>query len=138
MSESSLTIVAAGAALFMVILVRAGLNREMRAAVRTTLVLVLAWAFAYSAGNRASISAVSWTVKAMLALSIVDLAVIWIIALRSKCIPNEQRRNLIDRINIGFAVAFGSLLIARGPFRDAVINAVVIIAAAIVLALNRK
>lgn len=138
MSESDITIIAAGVALFMVAFVKARVNAEMRAAVRTTLVLALAWWIAFSSRKPISVSAAPWTVVAMFVLSIVNLIVIWPVAFRAQVDVKGQPDGLIDRINVGFAVAFGILLIARGPFREAAINALMILAATVVLASKRN
>lgn len=137
MNETSLTILAAGAAFLMLILIKAGLNAEKRAAVRTTVVLVLAWAIAAESGTSVSMIA-SWTVGTMFVLSIVNLTVVWAVALRAQPVLNERPNSLIDQINVGFAAVFGLLLVARGPFREAAINAVMIFAAALVLAVKRN
>jgi uncharacterized membrane protein len=138
MNESDITIIAAGVALLMVAFVKARVNAEMRAAVRTTLVLALAWWIACSSRKPISVSAAPWTVVAMLVLSIMNLIVIWPVAFRAKVDENGQSKGLIDRINVGFACAFGILLIVRGPLREAAINALMILAAAFVLALKRN
>jgi len=138
MNESDITIIAAGAALLMVAFIKVGVNAEMRAALRTSLVLALAWTIACTSRKPISISAMPWSVVAMFVLSIVNLAVIWPVAIRAQIDVNGQSKGLIDRINVGFAVAFGILLIARGPFREAAINALMIFAAAFVLALKRN
>ena len=138
MNESDIAVIAAGAALLMVAFIKAGVNPEIRAAVRTTLVLALVWTIACTSGKPISISAAPWTVVAMFVLSIVNLAVIWPVAFRAQVDVNGQSKGLIDRINVGFAVAFGGLLIVRGRFGEAAINALMIFAGALVLALKRN
>ena len=138
MSKLSMVFLAAWAAAGMVLLVRAGASPSLRAAIRTTLVLGLAWGLAYFKERPVSMAALSWRVWAMLALSILAIGVAWWL----HCFKPEPVESLgaarADRINVCIAAAI-ALLLLLGPLGGRYgVAALMVVAGTAILAWNRR
>lgn len=114
MSELGLVLLAAWLAVGMAFLVRAGASPSLRAAIRTTLVLGLAWGFAYFRERPAAMSALSWRVWLMVALSGFAVGLAWSLHFRGCKSAEICSGALADKINVFIAAAF-ALLLFLGP-----------------------
>jgi transporter family protein len=131
-------LIAVCAALFMVTLVRTDISSSLRGAVRTTLVLVLAWGCAYSRYGWMSWSGLTWQIQWMLALSALDLGLAWLLWLRAGQTQNMSRGATIDRVNVAFAVLFAFLLWSSKDASQSPLFAPMLIAGAVILAFSRR
>jgi transporter family protein len=137
MSELNLVLFAASIAAGMALLVRRGVSSSMRAAVRTTIVLLLAWALAYRANGPISWPDLSWRMWLMLALSVFAVALAWTLHFLELNAGSPAPVARADKINIFIAAAFALLLIlGSSPQRYAF--ALSLISGATILAFRRS
>lgn len=111
MNQLIIILIACGFAVSMVMLAKTGAAPSLRSAVRTTMVLILAWGFALSSYPRSLSANTSPRTKILLILSVVVLVVAWALWAR------DRRRTtsgppLIDRLNVAFAGVFAAVLLA--------------------------
>jgi transporter family protein len=111
MIEINLVLLAAAVAAIMALLVREGKGPSLRAAIRTTLVLLLAWALAYKANSPVSWSLLSWRVWLMLALSAAAVGLAWGLHLFEPSNHESTACARADKINVFIAAGFAVLLI---------------------------
>jgi uncharacterized membrane protein len=138
MSEMGLVLLAAWVAAGMALLVRAGASPSLRAAIRTTLVLGLAWGFGYFRERPAAMSAFSWRVWLMLALSGFAVGLAWSLHLRGGKSAEASSIAPADRINV-FIAAVLALLLLLGPSGERYGGAaLMLIAGTAILAWNRR
>jgi len=138
MSELGLVLLAAWAAAGMALLVRVGASPNLRAAIRTTLVLGLAWGFACFREQHPGISSVSWRVWAMLAPSGLAVGLAWSLHFRERKSGESRSVALADKINVFVAAAF-ALLLFLGPSGQRYGAAgLMLIGGAAILASNRR
>lgn len=104
MIEPLLVLLSAVVALFMVALLRSGAPAELRAAIRTTLVVALGWILAYSHYGLKSWSVLSPSVFGMLLVSAMAVILAWLFHFRVICIRPALTGAVTDRVNVGFAV----------------------------------
>jgi len=138
MTEVTLVLFAAGGALFMAMLARAGVHPNLRAAVRTTVVLVLGWSFAGAIKRPHSLRDLSWRVWLMLAISILAVALAWYFYFRGRQAPETTPVAVTDRINVLFAVLFAALLLCGGSTSGPGLGVLLLIGGALILAWNRN
>ena len=129
-------LIAACCAGAMVVLARAGANADLRAALRTTMILVVVWEVAFIEHRPSSLRALSRSTWLLLILSLVTIAVSWIL-LRCRARGGERLPS-IDKVNLGFAILFATLLIATPSPSQSWISALAIIAGAAILAVRAR
>jgi uncharacterized membrane protein len=117
MKVTELSILAAIVALAMALLIRSGVTPSLRAAIRTTAVVVLGWILGYSAAPPNSIANLPFRVWVMLALSVLAIGVAWWLHYREPQVAESAGPALADRINVFFAAAF-ALILFLGPAAD--------------------
>lgn len=135
MTESTLVLFAAIAAIFMVVLLRAGVGPASRAALRTTMVVSVGWILAWNRYGMPSWDRLPMHVWGMLFISLLAVAFAWWARWRVK--PTNSAA-LADRANIGFAALFGACLLAGNFSAQAAIMAVYLVAGAVFLALGSR
>lgn len=134
MNETTLALVAAGCAGAMVLLVRAGVDRELRAAARTTMVLLIGWVFVWRTSPFDSWGALPRRTWLLLALSCLALATAWTVYFRRARKRPPEGALTIDQINIGFAVLFAVILFGAQQTSQSLVAALGIVCVAIILA----
>jgi transporter family protein len=136
MSEFNLVLFAASIAAGMALLVRGPASPSLRAAIRTTIVLLLAWSLAYRANSPISWPDLSWRLWLMLALSVFASVLAWTLYFRELSARAPAPVARADKINVFIAAAFAILLIlGSSPQRYAF--ALSLISGATILALRR-
>ncbi len=131
-------LLAASAAMFMVTLARAGASPDFRATIRTTLVVILAWAFAYARCGWKSWSDLSWQTQWMLPLSALVLVLAWLFHFRSKRTPPASPVATMDRFNVGFAIVFAVLFLSDKTMPQSPVIATMLIGGTLILALGQR
>ena len=134
MTETALALVAAGCAGAMVMLVRAGASKDLHAAVRTTMILVVGWSFALATHQRVSLRSLSKQTWILLILSCLAVAVSWTAYIRLARQPTTESTLSIDQLNIGLAILFAATLFGAQPTSQSACGALAIVAGAILLA----
>ncbi|MBI2926698.1 MAG: EamA family transporter [Verrucomicrobia bacterium] len=138
MNQTDIVVLAVVVAASMALLVRAGVNPSLRAAIRTTVVLVLGWGLAYVAERPVAFPALSWRVWLMLALSVFAAGQAWWLHFRAPKLAEPASVAAADRINVFVAAAFALLLLLSPSARQYGVGALLVVTGAIVLALNRR
>ncbi len=138
MNEMGIAIVAACVATGMALLVRTGVNPGLRAAIRTTVILAIAWSLAYQAERPLSLAAMSWRGWAMLALSTLAIGIAWGLNFRSPKAIDPVSGALADKINVVIAAAFALLLLFGPSPQRYGISALLLVAGALILARNHQ
>ncbi len=138
MTEPMLVIFSAIVALLMVTLLKAGASPELRAAIRTTLVVALGWGLACKRYGLKSLSDLSPQVLGMLLVSVIAVVFAWLFhfrAIRSKpALPGA----VTDRANVGFSILFATLYLCQNFSAQSVVFAAILVGAALVLAFGSR
>jgi uncharacterized membrane protein len=134
MSELTLALVAAACAGAMVVLVRAGANPDLRATLRTTMVLVVGWSLAWRAHPAASLHSLSKRTWILLVLSCLAAATSWTLYFRRARQPGAGGVLSIDQVNIGFAILFAITLFVGQANSQSWLSGLLIVTAAFILA----
>ena len=137
MNDLSLAVVAACCAGIMVVFLKTGANRELRAALRTTMVVLVGWSFAWSVHPIRSWHALSKRAWVLLILSCLAIAGSWILYVRRARTLADDDRLTIDQLNAGFAILFAVTLFAGRPVSEFLPIALLIVAGAFILARKR-
>ena len=117
---------------------RAGLHPELRAAIRTTMVLAIGWGFACSFQKPSLPTELPRQIWLMFALSILALASAWTFAphgIRSK---ETCSSSVTDKMNVLFALLFAVLVITSDSTPASSFGALLLIGGALLLAMNRR
>ena len=138
MKIAGIAILAGIVATAMALLVRAGVSPSLRAALRTTVVVMLGWFLGYLAGPPQSLTDLSLRVWLLLALSIVAIGTAWWLHFSQQPQLHSVVPALADRFNVVVACAF-ALVLFLGPAasRDSS-GGLLLIAGAIILACSRR
>ena len=115
-------------------LVRAGASADLRAAVRTTMVLLVGWSFAWKVHRPASFDSLSRRTWILLILSCFAVACSWTLYFRRTRQPAIEGRLTSDQLNIGFAILFALTLLGAEPTSQTVFGTLAVVAGAILLA----
>lgn len=138
MSESMLVLLSAAVAAFMVTLLRHGASAELRAAIRTSFVVVLGWGLAYSRYGLKSWSDLSPTIIGMLLVSVVAVVFAWLFHFRAIHIRPPLSGAITDRVNVGFAVLFATLFLCHKFSAQTALLDAILIGGALVLAFGSR
>jgi uncharacterized membrane protein len=137
MNETTQLLVAAVAAIFMVALIKAGVSVELRAAIRTTVVVGLGWGVAYNRHGPTAWSNLSWQEQGMLIISALAVLSSWRFhfrAIRARSVPPAA---VTDRVNVGFALLFALLVVSGNVSEQSLLLAIVLICGTLILAFGR-
>jgi len=138
MSEAMLVVLAGAVALFMATLVRAEFSPDLRAAIRTTIVAVLGWFFACARYGLKPWADLTWQTKWMLALSALAIILAWLFYFRATRTKTVSRVAAMDRVNIGLAALFVTLLLLQQMSAQSALIGVVLIGGTLVLAFGSR
>ena len=138
MNETMLAALAGTVALFMVTLVRAGCSHDLRAAVRTTVIVVLGWCFACARYGLKSWANWTWQAQGMLALSALTVILAWLLYFRASRRQAVSRVAVMDRVNAGLAILFASLFLLQQPSTQSALIGIVLVGGALVFALGSR
>jgi uncharacterized membrane protein len=134
MDEMTLMLVAGCCAGIMVALAGAGTNANLRAAVRTTMVVLVGWGFAWTTRGPIASHTLTPDIWIMLVLSCLTVAASWTLYLQRARYPEAGGTLSIDQLNIGFAVLFALTLVGAQPTSQSVLSGLAIVAGTIILA----
>jgi len=113
MSDAMLVALAGAVALFMVTLVKADFSSDLRAAIRTTIIVVLGWSFACTRYGLKTWSSLTWQTQGMLALSALAVILAWLLYFPAIRGLTVSRVAAMDRINVGLAILFATLFLLQ-------------------------
>jgi len=138
MNEFLTLLIAAGCAAAMGILAKGGVERNLRSAIRTTLILAVGWGLAWVGRPANSPHTLSPRISALLCLSGLIVALGWILWLWSRQRPHTGGPALMDKLNVAFAAVFG--VVAFYPRGDATawMTVLLVVAGAFILTCNRS
>jgi uncharacterized membrane protein len=137
-TESMLVFLSAAAAMFMVALLRSGASAELRAAIRTTLVVVLGWGLAYRRYGLESWPHLSPQVFGMLLVSVMAVVFAWLFHFRAIRMHSALPGAVTDRVNVGFAVLFATLFYTANVSAQSALIAILLVSGALVLAFGSR
>ena len=138
MTEPLLVLLSAVVALFMVTLLRSGAPAELRAAIRTTLVVALGSILSYFHYGLKSWSNLSLQVLGMLLVSVMAVVFAWLFHFRAIHVRPALHGAVTDRINVGFAVLFATLFLCRNFSTQSALLAAILVGGALVLAFGSR
>ena len=136
MNDTIVVLFAASIAAAMALLVRDGASPSLRAAIRTSAVLLLGWSLAYRAHRPIPWLSLTWRVWLMFAISFLAVGLAWGLHFRDTRLAEPSPVALADRINVFIAVACAVLLIL-GSSPQRYVLAVLLVSGAVVLASKR-
>ena len=134
MNEALLLTIAGAAALFMATLAKAECSSDLRAAIRTTLVVFLGWGVACVHFGFKSWSDWTWQAHGMLALSALAVILAWMLHFRATRTKTVSRVATMDRVNVGLAILFAALFLLQQMSPQSALVGVVLVGSALVLA----
>ena len=135
MNQWTIVLIAASIAGCMALMVRAGVSSSLRAAVRTTAVLVLVWSLAASNASF-SLRAFPWRIWLMLALSVFAIVAAWWFHLLNG--TAESSPAMADRLNVPIAIGFALLLLSDPALRSRGWSALLLVGGAMILARKQR
>ena len=138
MNEAIIILSATGAALFMATLARDGISPDLRAAVRTTLVVILGWGFAYCRYGLKVWSDLMWQVRLMLALSMLVTVLAWLFYLRASQKQTVSHAAAMDYANVGFAILFAALFLLKQTTAQSVLIGFFLLGGSLILAFGKR
>jgi transporter family protein len=138
MTEPALVLLSATVALFMVVLLRAGVSPELRAAIRTTVVVLLGWGFAYTYYGLKSGSDLSWSMEGMFLISVLAVLFAWLFYFRAIQVHSVSPAAVTDRVNVGFAVAFAVLFVSNNLSAQSALIGFILVGGAAMLAFGAR
>jgi uncharacterized membrane protein len=113
MSDAMLVALAGAVALFMVTLVRADFSADLRAAVRTTVIVTLGWSFACARYGLKTWANLAWQAQWMLALSVLAVILAWLLYIRASRKQTASGVAVMDCVNVGLAILFAVLFLLQ-------------------------
>jgi len=138
MTEPMAILLSATVAFFMVALAKSGVSADLRAAVRTTVVVVLGWALAYAHCGLNSGSRLSWQVQGMLLVSLLAVVFAWLFHFRPIQARSVSPGSAINRVNVGFALLIAALFVSGNVSTQSILMALFLVVGAAVLAFGPR
>lgn len=112
-----------GVTLFMATLSAQNVTSDLMAAVRTTIVVILAWSFVRCRYGFRTWPELTWPVRYMLMFSAVAVIIAWLLHLHAGRKQVFLTVAVMDHVNVGFAVVFtGLFLWQRTSMQSALIG----------------
>ncbi len=108
-----LVALAGAVALFMVTLVKAEFSPDLRAAIRTTVIVALGWSFAYARYGMKTWANLTWQTLWMLGISALAVILAWLFYCRASRKQTVPRVAVMDRVNAGLAILFAVLFLLQ-------------------------
>lgn len=109
MDDLMVIVLAISAACFMANLARGGASPSLKAAIRTTLVIILAWSLAYAKFGRATWSSLQWQTHWILVLSVFAILLAWTLHIAVRQFRPNSPIAVMDYANIVFALLIAVL-----------------------------
>jgi transporter family protein len=131
-----LAVVAALIAAFMALLIRGGVDPDLRSAVRTTAIVAAGWGFAWASYRPVSFNLLPRT-WILFGLSALAVGLSWLLYFRSLGCTEKSMPTAMDRLNVPFAVVFALTLIGGQLDQQKVVSSLGIILGALILAQRR-
>lgn len=138
MDKATVILSAAGAALFMVTLAKDGISPDLRAAVRTTLVVILGWGFACLRYGFKTWSDLIWQVRLMLTLSVLVIILAWFLHFRVSQKQVATRAATMDYANVGFAILFAILFLLQQTTEQSAFMGFILVCGSLILAFGKR
>jgi len=138
MTEPMAILLSATVAFFMVALARSGASADLRAAIRTTVVVALGWGFAYARYGLNPGPRLSWQVQGMLLASVLAVAFAWLFRFRANQRRSVSNGSVIDRVNFGFALVIATLFVSGNLSAQSMMMALILVVGAAVLAFGSR
>ncbi len=138
MNEALLAAVAGAVALFMAMLVGAEFSPDLRAAIRTTIVVVLGWFFAGARYGFKPWTDTIWQVKWMLALSALAITLAWLLYFRAGRAKAISRVAVMDCINVGLAALFATLFLLQQATAESALIGLILVSGAVFFVLGSR
>jgi bacterial/archaeal transporter family protein len=112
----------------------AHVDSNLATAVRTTVVLVLAWGIVFAVGSHRELAALDRRSMGFLVLSGVATGLSWICYFRALAAGPVSKVAPIDKLSVALTIVFAWLLLGESMSRGKVIGGALIVVGAIVLA----
>ncbi|MFT4112449.1 EamA family transporter [Silvibacterium sp.] len=109
-------------------------DSNLATAVRTTVVLVLAWGIVFAFGSHRELAALDRRSVVFLVLSGLATGLSWICYFRALATGPVSKVAPIDKLSVAMAIVFAWLLLGESMTRGKVIGGALILAGAIVIA----
>ena len=113
-----------------------GVDSNLATAVRTSVVLVFAWAVAFSTGPAAAVLTLSRRTWLFLALSGIATGLSWLCYFRALQLGDASKVAPIDKLSVVFVLVFATLFLGEALTVKTVVGGALIAAGAVVLALK--
>jgi bacterial/archaeal transporter family protein len=113
-----------------------GVDSNLATAVRTSVVLVFAWAVAFATGPTAAVLALSKRTWIFLALSGLATGLSWLCYFRALQIGEASKVAPIDKLSVVFVLVFAAVFLGEALTIKTVLGGALITAGAVVLALK--
>jgi transporter family protein len=111
-----------------------GVNSNLATAIRTTVILVFAWAIAFATVRPVALGALSGRTWLFLALSGLATGVSWLCYFRALQLGNASQVAPVDKLSVVFVLALAALFLREPLTLRSALGALLITAGAIVLA----
>ena len=111
MNDAMLVALAGAVALFMTTLVKAEFSPDLRAAIRTTVIVALGWTFACARYGLKTWTNLAWQTRWMLALSALAVILAWLFYFHASRKQTALRVAVMDCVNVGLAILFAALFL---------------------------
>lgn len=138
MTEPMAILLSATVAFFMVALASSGVSADLRAAIRTTVVVVLGWGFACAHYGLKSGSSLSWQGQGMFMASLLAVVVAWLFHFRPIQVRSVSPGLVIDRVNVAFALVIAALFVSGNVSAQSMLMALILVVGAAVLAFGPR
>ncbi len=138
MTETTQMVIAAMVALSMVALARSRASADLRAAIRTTVVVILGWGLAYAHYELKSWSSLSWQVQGMFRISLLAVVCAWLCLFRAIRTRPVSPGAVADRVNVGFAAVFAALFLSQDFSAQSALLALTLVGGTVVLAFGSR
>ncbi len=112
------------------------MDSNLATAIRTSVVLVLAWLFAYSTWRPSALAAISEKTWLYLALSGVATGLSWLCYFHALKLGQASRVAPIDKLSVALVIVFGALFLGERLTLAKGAAGLLIVAGAIIIALN--
>jgi bacterial/archaeal transporter family protein len=112
------------------------MDSNLATAIRTSVVLVLAWIFAYSTWQPSALAAISAKTWMFLTLSGIATGLSWLCYFHALKIGEASRVAPIDKLSVALVILFGALFLGEKLTLAKGAAGLLIVAGAIIIALN--
>lgn len=115
-----------------------GVGSNLATAIRTSVVLVLAWAIAIISGEADGLAAVSRRTCLFLILSGVATGLSWVCYFKALQLGDASRVAPLDKLSVVFVLAFAALFLGEPLQVRTILGALLIVSGAVILSLKHR